>query len=81
MFIRRENFKQFIKFYPVVSIIIAINLFFYILTLSPAMKTTLFNNGASFNLLIENGEWWRVITSIFLHDGFLHVLFNMFSLI
>ena len=34
----------------------------------------------SVNGLIAEGEWWRVITSMFLHAGFIHVLFNMFSL-
>ncbi len=80
MFIRRENFKQFIKLYPVVSFIIAINFIIYILTIPEEMKFTLFSYGASQNLLIANGEWYRVVTSIFLHAGFVHVLFNMFSL-
>ncbi len=38
MFIRRENFKQFIKLYPVVSLIIAINFIIYILTIPSEMK-------------------------------------------
>ncbi|CAM5216519.1 Rhomboid protease GluP OS=Ureibacillus acetophenoni OX=614649 GN=SAMN05877842_111142 PE=3 SV=1 [Ureibacillus acetophenoni] len=80
MFIRRENFKQFIKFYPVVSFIIAINLIIYILTIPSEMRELLFTYGMSVNLLISNGEWWRVVTSTFLHADFFHVLFNMFSL-
>ena len=80
MFIRRENFKQFIKFYPVVSFIIAINLIIYILTIPFEMRELLFTYGMSVNLLISNGEWWRVVSSTFLHADFFHVLFNMFSL-
>ena len=34
----------------------------------------------SINGFILEGEWWRIITSMFLHGGFMHVLFNMFSL-
>ena len=44
------------------------------------MKQLFFSYGASYNLLIENGEWWRIVTSMFLHADFFHVLFNMFSL-
>ena len=31
MFVRRENFKQYLKFYPIVSTIIAINLIAFII--------------------------------------------------
>jgi len=29
---------------------------------------------------VANGEWYRIITSGFLHYGFLHLLFNMYAL-
>jgi membrane associated rhomboid family serine protease len=29
---------------------------------------------------IANGDWWRVVTSGFLHAGFLHLLLNMYVL-
>ncbi|MCH7323637.1 rhomboid family intramembrane serine protease [Solibacillus sp. MA9] len=80
MFIRRENFKQFITLYPVVSSIIAINFIVFLLTLVPGFGERLLYTGMSVNGLIAQGEWWRIITSMFLHVGFTHVLFNMFSL-
>lgn len=80
MFIRKESFKQFIQFYPVVSIIIGLNLIVYILTILPVLGDFLFYSGMSVNYLIGEGQWWRIVTSIFIHSGFFHVLFNMFSL-
>ncbi|MEG0471765.1 MAG: rhomboid family intramembrane serine protease [Solibacillus sp.] len=80
MFIRRENFKQYIKLYPIVSAIIAINFIVFIITLIPGIGEEILYAGMSVNAFIAAGEWWRIITSMFLHSGFAHVLFNMFSL-
>jgi rhomboid protease GluP len=30
--------------------------------------------------ILENGQWYRLITSMFLHGGVMHLLFNMYSL-
>ncbi|MED3662976.1 rhomboid family intramembrane serine protease [Ureibacillus terrenus] len=80
MFIRTENFRQYIKFYPVVSTLIALNIIAYIITSLPFIGNMVLYLGMSVNWLIAEGEWWRVITSTFLHGGFFHILFNMFSL-
>jgi membrane associated rhomboid family serine protease len=40
-----------------------------------------FNKGALFGpLIVHQHEYWRIITSGFLHDGILHIAFNMFFL-
>src|SRR5438270_552544 len=40
-----------------------------------------FNKGALFGPLIAHQhEYWRIVTSGFLHDGVLHIAFNMFFL-
>lgn len=41
---------------------------------------TLIQFGAKFNPLIYEGEWWRFLTPVFLHIGFLHLLMNSFAL-
>ena len=80
MFIRRESFKQYIQLYPVVSTLIGMNTLVFIMTFIPGIGDEIFYGGMSVNGLIAAGEWWRVITSMFLHGGFMHILFNMFSL-
>src|SRR5690625_3385443 len=36
--------------------------------------------GASFNPAIIDGEWWRIVSSMFLHIGMLHLFMNMLAL-
>jgi len=36
--------------------------------------------GANYGPLVKSGEVWRLISSMFLHAGIIHILFNMYSL-
>ncbi|MFD1466323.1 rhomboid family intramembrane serine protease [Lapidilactobacillus mulanensis] len=40
----------------------------------------LVNWGAKYDPLIRIGEWWRLITPVFVHIGFMHILVNSFTL-
>lgn len=82
MFTRTESFRDFIRLYPIVSIIISIHLGLYLLTILPIFPNYWFlENLSGVNLYIMEGEYWRLITPIFMHGGFPHVLFNSFSLV
>ncbi len=40
----------------------------------------LINWGANFGPKLELGEWWRLISSVFLHAGAMHLVFNVYAL-
>jgi len=81
LFIRRESFSQYIRLYPFVTALLAINILVFIVTGLPIQGSRyLYYMGVGYNPLISEGEWWRLITPMFLHAGLMHLLFNMFSL-
>lgn len=80
MFNRTENLSLYIKKYPVISVLISMNLVVYLLGLIPGIGNNLYALGIAYNYSISQGEYWRLITAMFLHGGFLHLLFNMFGL-
>lgn len=42
---------------------------------------TLLEAGAMVPALVVQGEWWRLLTAMFLHIGFLHLAFNSLALL
>lgn len=82
MFIRSErSVKDFIHFYPIVSILIVVNILLWFIVHVLPFKH-LFFLGAGHNFSIhEYGEYWRIITPIFLHGDLMHTLFNSFALV
>lgn len=80
MFSRTESFSQYIRLYPVVTFFLALNILIHVVTFIPGIGDQVFSAGIGVNFLISEGEWWRLLTPMFLHGSIMHLLFNMFSL-
>lgn len=66
---------------PVSFTIIAIAAVLFVAGIfSTDIERELINRFASYNVLIEAGEWWRVLSAAFLHGSIPHILFNMYAL-
>ncbi|MCC9166400.1 rhomboid family intramembrane serine protease [Pontibacter harenae] len=85
----QEFFSIFIpkKDYVVTPLILDLNLLLFILmTLSGAGFLTfesedLLSWGANFKPLVLEGDWWRLMTNVFLHGGIMHLVMNMAALL
>lgn len=76
-------FRRFKSYFPVVTGILALQtLLFLLMTFSGGSTdiTVLHRFGALDSILVAQGEWWRLVTPVFLHIGITHFLFNSFSL-
>ena len=65
------------------NLLVAANILIYIfLSINGDMYDTnyLLENGAMYGPYFENGEWWRLITAMFLLSGFVHIANNMVAL-
>jgi membrane associated rhomboid family serine protease len=66
----------------VTSVILGINVAVFVLELALGGATgrVLIRLGATVPLLIVAGQYWRLITSVFLHVGVIHLLLNSYGL-
>ena len=73
------SYKQPIVTYIILAICIIL---FILMELSGGSTNsqTLLKYGANLDVLVKNGEYYRLFTCIFLHIGIMHLLCNMYSL-
>ena len=78
-------FKAGSKF-QITAIIIGLNLLVFIIMVFAGLgfisfdSRDLLNWGGDYRPLTMGGQWWRLLTSIFVHGGLMHVLMNMYGL-
>ena len=70
---------------PATMTLIALNVVVYVITAAqggginlPGGK--LFSDWALQGLAVSDGDWWRLVTAMFLHGSILHLAFNMLAL-
>lgn len=73
------SYKQPIVTYIIIAICIIL---FILMELSGGSTNSqvLLKYGANLDVLVKNGEYYRLFTCIFLHIGIMHLLCNMYSL-
>ncbi|UOR12311.1 rhomboid family intramembrane serine protease [Halobacillus amylolyticus] len=81
---KREGEALFTFGKPILTyVLLALNVLVYLFIEykgSSTSITTLIEYGAKYNPAIVDGEWWRILSSMFLHIGTLHLLMNMLAL-
>lgn len=79
MFLVREDFKTFIKKYPILSIMVSICSILALLTTVAGGYTTenILKFGGYQSDLVNHGEFWRLITYAFMHGNYTHFFMNM----
>jgi rhomboid protease GluP len=83
LFVRRESFKEYLTKFPLTSLIIAINvIYFGLMHLFPGedQGDTIRKWGAYAYSAIQDGEYYRFVTPIFMQIGVSHFIFNLFSI-
>lgn len=78
--------KNKISKHKATYILIIVNIIIYVLSVFMSKSLieidtyTLVKMGAKVNILINDGQIWRLITAAFLHGGVMHIGFNMMAL-
>ncbi|WP_042162846.1 rhomboid family intramembrane serine protease [Paenibacillus gorillae] len=88
IFMRYESFRGYLRMYPVTAGIIALNIVYFIIVALSGSTTDdyhLIRYGSFITITSIDPfgliEPWRYVTSMFMHSGLMHLMFNMFSLL
>jgi rhomboid protease GluP len=65
---------------PATKTFIGLAAVFFVLTEFAGMRQTIFEALAQVNVLVGQGQWWRIFTPVLLHASLTHILFNMWAL-
>jgi membrane associated rhomboid family serine protease len=70
---------------PITRALIAINVAIYLVTVSQgqgfdAPGGQLFDKMILYAPFVSHGDWWRLVTTMFLHANLIHIAFNMWAL-
>jgi membrane associated rhomboid family serine protease len=91
--LKDEDLADFIDFlkpkegYFITPILIYLNIAVFIIMMVAGLGFMSFKGqdlliwGANFRPSTTGGEWWRLLSSSFLHGGIMHLLFNMYGLL
>lgn len=78
---RRFFQNLFSRAAPISYLLIGINVIYYFITAWYGLEAATFIAfGAKTNALLREGDWFRLVTPIFIHGGLLHLGFNSYAL-
>ncbi|MFB9840864.1 rhomboid family intramembrane serine protease [Mucilaginibacter ginsenosidivorans] len=92
----QNQWKSFCKFIQTIRItkkssvsliIIAINILVFVIMVFAGLGFISFDGqelyawGANYRPAVIDGQWWRLLTNIFLHGGLMHLMLNMYGLL
>jgi len=63
----------------VTTVLIVVNVLVYLMV-NMRMSQLSLSDGALYGPAVAQGDWYRIVTSAFLHGGLLHLAFNMYAL-
>lgn len=65
---------------PATKTFIGLAAVFFVMTEFGGMREILFEPLAQVNILVHDGQWYRIFTPVLLHASISHILFNMWAL-